>query len=130
MQTTSGTGIGNVHIRKGEMKLYRYEGYRKVDIKNPIEYLVHRETKYRYVIYHGYTKFLERKEKFIGKAGKKRFAYPTKKEAMINYIARKRSQIEHCTNMINLAETGLFNVGKSVKTALCSEERDISLLLN
>ncbi len=84
------------------------------ELKHPAEYEVHRETKCKYVIHNDHTEG----EKFISKTGKKRFAYPTKEEALVSYKARKRAQIKILKNQISNAENGLYNVGESVKTAL------------
>ncbi len=108
--------------------LYRYEGYSEYSLKYPMKLKVHRETEHKYVVYDRYIIFPKRKEKFISKTGKKRFAYPTKEEAMVNYIARKRSQIEWCVRNIHLAEKGLFNAGESVSTALKEKVRLEELL--
>ncbi len=99
------------------MILYRYKGYDEYNIKFPMELKVHRETKCMYVVYR-WSDGLFEKEKFIPKAGKKRYAYPTKKEAMVNYKARKRSQIEWSIRNIKLAEKGLFNAGVTVTSVL------------
>lgn len=98
--------------------LYRYEGYGGYDLKFPMELLVHRETKCMYVVYFGYMTFPEKKEKFIPKEGRKRFAYPTKEEALVNYKARKRSQIEWNILSIRNAEKGLFNSGETISSVL------------
>lgn len=97
--------------------LYRYEGYDGYATRHPVEYCVLRETEKGYWISTGYMTLGEQldllkykgPEKWVSKTGKKRFAYPTKEEAMVNYIARKKSQIKHCKNMIENAEKGLRN---------------------
>ncbi len=108
--------------------LYRYEGYTEFALKHPMEFIVHRETECMYVIQDNYCTFPKRKEKFIPKAGKKRYAYPTKEEAMVNYKARKRSQIEWSIRNIHLAENGLRNAGETVSSVLKDKVRLEGLL--
>lgn len=43
--------------------------------------------------------------------GKKRFAYPTEKEALESFIERKRSHVRHARWRLNIAESAL-SVGK------------------
>ena len=112
--------------------LYRYEGYSGYNIKNPDMYLIIRETKCGWWVKTYNEQFVNgkwtAKEKWVSKTGKKRFAYPTKKEAMVNYIARKRSQIKHCINMIQRAETGLFNAGETVTSVIKQQFKLMDIL--
>ena len=69
------------------MKLYRYDsingyGYMKVCLE---EYEVERETPCGY--------WIRGERKWVPKDGKKRYAYPTKEEALESFRARKRRQI-------------------------------------
>ena len=102
--------------------LYRYEGYSGYNIKNPDMYLIIRETKCGWWVKTYDEQFVNgkwtAKEKWVSKTGKKRYAYPTKKEAMVNYKARKRSQIEWSLRNIKLAEKGLFNAGVTVTSVI------------
>ena len=93
--------------------LYRYNGYSQRDIDNPDEFDIIRETEKGYwiatgYVWHGDVEGYEGPQKWVSKTGKKRYAYPTKQEAMVNYIARKTSQIKHCERMIKDAKKGLM----------------------
>ena len=50
--------------------------------------------------------------KWISKTSKKRFAYPTKKEARDSFKARKTRQIEILTKQIDRAKTALNIISK------------------
>jgi len=45
--------------------------------------------------------------KWVSKTAKKRFAYPTKNEAMVNFKARKKRQIQLLTNQLNNVKRAL-----------------------
>lgn len=47
------------------------------------------------------------KDRWIGKYAKKRYAYPTKAEALEAYILRKKSYKNHCLNNLRSAEEDL-----------------------
>ncbi len=51
------------------------------------------------------------KDKFILNGARKRWAYPTKEEALESFRIRKRRQIMHCNDMIDNANQGLIKVG-------------------
>lgn len=94
-------------------KLYRYEGYDTYSLENPYEYKIVKETRCGWWV--TCFCFPTVKPRWVSKSGKKRYAYPTKEEALTNYIARKRSQIQHCKNNIAQAEDGLRLAGVDLK---------------
>ena len=47
------------------------------------------------------------KDKWISKSSKKRYAYPTKEEALINYIKRTEKRLRILESQIKLCKTGL-----------------------
>ena len=54
-------------------------------------------------------------KKWVSKNGRKRFAYPTKEEAMNNYVLRTKKRISILKSQLRHAEFGLMNAEK-VKT--------------
>jgi hypothetical protein len=42
-------------------------------------------------------------ERFVGATGRKRFAYPTKEEAWISFLIRKRRRVEHLESQLRYA---------------------------
>ena len=107
------------------MKFYRYEvvqyasmgidgEYERSRFPNPVlqlrEYDLLKETPKGYWIGYGiFDKFSWKK--WIPKESRKRFAYPTKEEAIMNYIIRTKKrtgilqyQIDSCKISLNLAE--------------------------
>lgn len=86
--------------------LYRYEGYDTYSLTHPWELEILRETKCGYWIV-DHDKY-PTGEKWVSKTGRKRYAYPTAKEAMVNYIARKNRQIKYLNRMLALANKGLY----------------------
>lgn len=96
-----------------DLIFYRYDGYDSYSLKNPTEYIAVSETKCGYwIVYKHYT---AGKKRWISKTSVKRFAYPTKKEALVNYIFRKRSQISHNRASIQSAINGLRAAGVTTK---------------
>ncbi|NIA29473.1 MAG: hypothetical protein GWP06_06120 [Actinobacteria bacterium] len=93
------------------MKFYRYEDD---DYPNGIKidlsiFLKLRETECGYWIYpqylDSYSDFKkENLKRWISKTSAKRYAYPTKLEAIKNLIMRKRRQIEHSKYFLNRAQ--------------------------
>lgn len=75
------------------MNFYRYEHNRVDDSRVIIyflEFILIKETKKGYWIK---TRSISQPKKWVSKTAKKRFAYPTKKEALESFEARKRRQI-------------------------------------
>lgn len=80
----------------------------KVELR---KYNLWKETPKGYWIGYGTPDTLRGRGKWISKTGKKRFAYPTKKEALNNFIMRNErrvkilsSQLESCKISINIAK--------------------------
>lgn len=46
-------------------------------------------------------------KKWVSKMGRKRYAYPTKRQALESFIIRKRRQIGHAENLKQFAESAL-----------------------
>lgn len=55
-------------------------------------------------------------KKWVSKTGKKRYAYPTKPEALVNFIKRKQSALEHL-------EQQLAKTKAMIKIALLEQEK-------
>jgi len=80
------------------------------------EYVMLRETPQGYWIiskhYANYPKsvnsYLEKLKKWISKTSRKKYAYLTKKQALENFIARKRRQIDHSLYFLNRAKIAKF----------------------
>jgi hypothetical protein len=90
--------------------LCRYEGYEEWSLKEPMYFKILRETPKGWWIENGW----EARGRWVSKSGKKRFAYPTVEEAEVNYIARKKRQIQLNLGMIKAAEEGLRVMGANV----------------
>lgn len=99
------------------MKLYRYERggvtirYNMIDdcCINLSTFHVIEETKKSYII------FLHHKRKAISKTGRKRFAYPTKQEAKINFIKRTESCIKYTRTALESAKEYLHKIKNTDK---------------
>lgn len=101
-------------------KLYRYDTrrYGTLDPDTDIctssntklelqEFTINRYTPGGYWVLNGY--------RWISKHGKKRYAYPTKKEALTSFKARKNRQIQLLTAQLEEAKAGLADANKIVE---------------
>ena len=100
------------------MKFYRYEtvtyasgdeyfeshGITKLEIR---EYNLYKETPKGYWIGYGYLGKLSSKGKWVSKTSKKRYAYPTKEEAIVNYIKRTEKRIGFLNNNLHQCKKGI-----------------------
>lgn len=93
------------------MKFYRYEEtVANIGVKvNKIEYLLFKETPKGYWIRKTWDTKAEYK-RWVSKTAKKRYAYPTKEEAMIAFKARKKRQVQILKANIEIAESALYFV--------------------
>lgn len=99
------------------MKFYRYELkttasadddiFSSSDRMVLIEYSLFRETPKGYWIGYGNIGMLHGKDRWVSKTSKKRFAYPTKDEALVNYIKRTEYRITILTNQLNKCQYGI-----------------------
>ena len=88
------------------MIFYRYEiAYGTVDNLVLREFTLAKETPGGYWISLGLHSIS--KDKWISKSSKKRYAYPTKEEALINYIKRTEKRLRILESQIKLCKTGL-----------------------
>jgi len=85
------------------LKLYRFDDSPWPDSNRLSEtfYYVKRETPAGYWVVNGYS---YGEEQWVAKNGKKRLAYPTREEAMISYLHRKRFQLNIYNNRLNKAK--------------------------
>lgn len=97
---------------------YRYEGY---DLLKAEEWVAVKETTHGWWIRPPWPTD-GTGNKFILKDAKKRHAQPTKKEALISYIARKNRQIWHLERQLTKAKEGLAHA----KMGLVDEKARIS----
>jgi hypothetical protein len=103
------------------MTLYRYEiktiiDYRELTLK---EYKVIRETQKCYVIKIGC------KDKFIRREAKKKFAYETKEQALVNYIKRTKCWINnHLIPALDAAKIGLEQAKNIQKRRINEKSND------
>lgn len=111
------------------MKFYRYEERKWADINDfgelgssshdsvrLITLNLHRETPQGYWI--GYGKpddGFHSHSRWVAKHGKKRYAYPTKKEALWSFFARKKQQVRILKNQLRTAEIALRNAEGMLK---------------
>lgn len=83
------------------MKFYRYEAYQQGEhfpntMLRLVEFNLHKETPKGYWIGYGHNEpgQLRSDSRWVSKNGRKRYAYPTKEEAMNNFILRKQREIK------------------------------------
>lgn len=98
------------------MKFYRYEiqetssmmGFAITDLKL-ITFNLHRETPKGYWIGHGQIMegYLRSTSKWVSKTGRKRYAYPTKEQAMHNFMKRTEKRKEILKSQLEMVEDGL-----------------------
>ena len=122
---------------KTEMQFYRYEDHEtsSVDefgdvihkvVPNPTvrlyTYNLHKETPKGYWIGYGYyaPNMLRGNSRWVSKTGLKRYAYPTKEEALENFIKRREKQIKILKYRVWSAEIALKEA-QSLKTKLEKE---------
>lgn len=99
---------GNPINREDLTRMYRYEGYVDEDYYGPIglgnvhvrpqEFIIQRHTPRGVFIHYGL------KPKFVLLSGHKRFAFPTKEEALKSFIERKRRQVRLLRGQMEHAE--------------------------
>jgi len=105
------------------MKFYRYIAEQNVTIilfkdfynieLRLLEYNLFKETPKGYWIKHKSDLWLDHDwKKWIPKTSKKRFAYPTKKEALVNYMRRTESRISHLEHQIGVSKEGYAQAKK------------------
>lgn len=115
------------------MKFYRYEAVQYASMNssdgeytnsihpNPTlelrEYNLYKETNKGYWIGYGYFGIpdkLRGNAHWVSKTGKKRFAYPTKKEALIGYIKRTERRIKILTYQLDSCKISLSTAGRKL----------------
>lgn len=110
-------------------KFYRYEArvyavvgsdgdFELPRIPNPkielMTYNLHKETPKGYWIGYGHPDEIHGDSRWVSKTTKKRYAYPTKAEAMNNYIKRTERRIKILESHLLKSKYGLMNA-KSIK---------------
>lgn len=99
------------------MKFYRYEavsyasgfsGFSSMRIELR-EFNLHKETPKGYWIGYGYyaSDMLRGYSRWVSKTGLKRYAYPTKEEAMTNYIKRTEKRVKILRGQLRNTEDAL-----------------------
>lgn len=97
------------------MNFYRYELRTTISFEDTFsthnlileKYTLIKETEKGYWICYGSPIFFHGRGKWIPKESKKRFAYPTKEEALKSYIARTKRRINYLTSDLETARLGL-----------------------
>lgn len=72
-----------------------------------LEFNLFKETPKGYWIGYGSLQSLHSPEKWVSKTSKKRYAYPTKKEALNNFIKRTKRRYSILQSQLNVCEDGL-----------------------
>lgn len=98
------------------MKFYRYEiyqtslfaGFPMTDVKL-MNFNLHKETPKGYWIGYGFyaPDMLRGNSRWVSKDGRKRYAYPTKEEAMVNFVKRTEKRIKILKAQLHATESGL-----------------------
>jgi hypothetical protein len=97
------------------MEFYRYEEH-----NNSVRLItlnLHKETLMGYWIGYGSTNVgsLRSESRWVAKSGKKRYAYPTKKEALTSLFKRKKQQVRILKKQLRTAEIALRNAEGMIK---------------
>lgn len=123
------------------MQFYRYEAvvYAELDIfgnrDDPSEeygssrfpnpsivlyiYNLHKETPKGYWIGYGYPdNGLQNHSRWVSKTAKKRYAYPSKEEAITNYIKRTERRVKILKSQLRISEIALMNAKAKQKIEL------------
>ena len=92
------------------MIFYRYEDMRYTDRVRVIElkFTLDKETPCGYWIFRNGSSLLKNNRKWVSKTSKNRYAYPTRKEALENFVARKNRQIEILSYQLEVAKDALY----------------------
>jgi len=79
---------------------------------------LHKETPKGYWIGYGHITEggLRSTSRWVAKYGKKRYAYPTKKEALRSFRARKKQQVRILGNQLRTAKMALLDAESMLKT--------------
>lgn len=111
------------------MIFYRYEAVQYANIDHDGEYVrpyypnptielrkynLHKETLKGYWIGYGHPDGFHGDSRWVSKTARKRYAYPTKEEAMLNYIKRTKRRIEILRAQLKISEIAL-NKAKGMK---------------
>lgn len=115
------------------MKFYRYEArvYAELDrdgefvspqIPNPkielMEFNLHKETPKGYWIGYGHPdNGLQSYDRWVSKTSLKRYAYPTKEEALNNYILRTEKRIKILKSHLEICEYALIKAKNALMNA-------------
>lgn len=89
------------------MEFYRYDAitYHEIGVRvNEYKYSLLNETPKGYWIYQNYVD----DKRWVSKTAKKRFAYPTREEALTSFIARKKCQIRILEAQLGNAKSALW----------------------
>ena len=114
------------------MQFYRYEAVQYATTDHDGEYMsplfpnpkvelrtfnLHKETPKGYWIGYGhmYPGFLKSQARWVSKTSRKRYAYPTKEEALKNFIARNERRVKILSWQIESCKAAL-QVAKNIKT--------------
>ncbi len=93
-----------VHYRYNDGSFNDTEGLGDVWVRSwppsVMEYKAVKETPCGYWLYLGWSM----NDRWVSKKSRRRYAYPTKKEALESYIIRKEHQIAHCESTIRAAK--------------------------
>lgn len=109
------------HLPELEKKwVYRYTGASVNDDLTVEEYQILRETVCGYWIDLGYGE-----QMWIGRGGKKHFAYPTKREALISFLKRKIKHVYHAERSLSVAKSQLRMAQLAINPMTKSELADI-----
>ena len=94
------------------MKFYRYYNHRYSSGVFCQEFILDKETPKGYWIVQPYDLIQSygAERKWVSKTGKKRYAYPTKLEAMISFKARKKKQIKLLESQLEATSIALTQI--------------------
>lgn len=101
--------VPNVHDHNGEYMKSNYD-FRTVEL-TCIEFNLHKETDKSWMIGYGDLIKLHSPSRRISKTSKKKYAYPTKKEALDNFLRRTRKRLKYLNDDVE-------NCNMAIKKAL------------
>ena len=101
-----------------DLEIFRSYGHDDVKVELEIFELVKETPKGYWIVSESWVDldegFISLAKKWISKTSRKRFAYPTKQEALDSFLIRKKKQIEYVKRSLTNAEKAL-ELGEKIK---------------
>jgi len=99
-------------IRRYSTSADDYDNSHTITDLNLTVYLLHKETPKGYWIGYGALNTWHGESKWVSKTSKKRFAYPTKAEALNSFIKRTEKRVKILEDQVGICNIGLAKAKK------------------